>query len=583
MKNRLIEFLEKNLELDCEIDFNKLVEKPKISNQGDFSLPCFILAKSFGKNPAMVSSQIKEDLSSKLPDFICEIKSIGPFLNFYLNSQIESKEVLESVFNEDYKNLDIGKNKNILIEYPSPNSNKALHIGHSRNMLLGIFLTNVLRRLNFNPIHCNINNDRGIAICKTMLSYKLFGENSTPSSMNLKSDEFVSHFYVLFGIKNKENPQLELDKKAQEMLVLWENGDVETRELWKKLMDYVFEGYLKTYENYKMPEFDKQYFESQIFGNGKEIVLNALKNNVAGFKKEEDGAIYFDFENEQYGKKYLLRGDGTTMYMTQDLYLASLKKKDFKDFERSIFLVGHEQKYHFEVLFQLLEKLGISTKNENYHFAYGMIYDKDGKPFSSRNGTTISADEILEEVIEKSKNNLLSRENSKNLSELEINKRASVIGFAAFSFSVLKVNPLDDMKFDIEKSISFEGETSSYIQYTYSRIKSILRKSDFEDLEKLKNLEINYSSFLEIEMNLIKVLKEYNEVLVEAGNKYKLSLIPNFLIKLSQSYNDFYQNCHILNEENKELKDARLKLSLAVSNILKDGLSLLNIEVLEEM
>lgn len=572
MKEELITFLEKNIEI--KLDFESLLEKPKLSGHGDFSLPVFGLVKEYKKAPNIIANELCEKLSKKIPEFLEKITAVGPYVNFYLNSKQESKEVIENIFLKKYFENDFGNNQKILIEYPSPNTNKSLHLGHVRNILIGNSLSIILNKTGYKVIRTNLNNDRGIAICKSMLGYEMFFSDQTPEKLDLKPDEFISRCYVKFEKEAEENK--ELNVKAQEMLVKWEAKDKEILELWEKTMKLVFSGYKETYKNFKLKPFDKEYFESKIYTEGKELVLNALKKKVNGFGKEDDGAIFCDLTDIKFDKKYLLRGDGTTLYMTQDLYLASLKEKEFKA-DKYIFIVGKDQEYHFKVLFEILERIGLSDVNKNFHFAYGYVYDRDGKKFSSRKGKTIGADFLLSEVIEKAKENLKTKELTKNLSEKELEKRANVIGYSALAFSFLKVNPLDDIKFDIDRALMFEGETGPYVQYTYARIKSVLKKANYK-----ANLNINYDVFGEKEIQLIKILKEYQGILKDASDKYRISLIANYLSKLSQSYNDFYQNCPIIKEE-EEIKNARATLCYITSEVIKEGLSLLDIEVLEEM
>ena len=572
MKEKLIEFLKKNIEL--KLDFETLLEKPKLIEHGDFAFPVFNLAKELKKSPAIIAKELELDLSKNKPEFLKKIVALGPYLNFYLNSKIESKDVIENILTKKCFENNFGQNKKILIEYPSPNTNKALHLGHVRNILIGNSLSNILNSTGYKVIRTNLNNDRGIAICKSMLGYQMFFSKDTHENLGLKSDEFISKCYVKFEAEAEIDKSL--NEVAQEMLVKWENGDKKTITLWKKVLKLVFKGYKETYKNYKLKSFDKEYFESEIYDKGKELVLEALKNKVNGFEKEEDNAIFCDLTDIKLDKKYLLRGDGTSLYMTQDLYLAYLKEKEFKA-DRYIFIVGKEQEYHFKVLFEILSRIGSFNVNKNYHFAYGYVYDKDGKKFSSRKGKTIGADWLLDEVIERAKKNLKSKELTKNLTEKEFERRAIIIGYSALAFSFLKVNPIDDIKFDIERALMFEGETGPYIQYTYARIKSVLRKAKYKP-----NIKINYDLFGEKEIQLIKILKEYSDVLKEASDKYKISLIANYLTKVAQSYNDFYQNCPII-KENEEVKNARATLCFVTCEILKEGLALLDIEVLEEM
>ncbi len=572
MSEDLIKFLEKNFEV--KLDFSKLLEKPKVADHGDFSLPMFILAKDLKKAPPVIAKEFEEKLSKKLPDFLSKVVAVGPFLNFYLNSQKEAKDVLNIAINGDLFKIKVDKKQKVLIEYPSPNTNKALHIGHVRNILIGNSLANILKRVGHKVVRTNLNNDRGIALCKSMLGYELFYGNETPKSLGLKSDEFVSKCYVKFGEEAGKDDSL--NNNAQEMLVEWENGNKKVRDLWKKLLKWVYEGYKVTYKNFKLENYDKEYYESEIYDKGKEIVERALKNKINGFGVEDDGAVYCDLSDVNYDKKYLLRGDGTTLYMTQDLYLAQLKDKDFKA-DKYVFIVGKEQQYHFDVLFEILNRLGFGGTEKNYHFAYGYVYNKDGKKFSSRKGEVIGADWLYDEVVLRAKEGLKTKELTKNLSEKELNRRAEVIGCGALAFSFLKPNPTDDIKFDIDKALAFEGDTGPYVQYTYARIKSVIRKAEYRE-----KIDVDYSLYSEKEMSLIKLLKGYPEVVLEAASKYKISAVANYLIRVAQSYNEFYQSCPILKEKDG-VKNARLLLCDATSRVLANGLSLLGIDVLEEM
>ncbi len=568
----LINFIKSNLEID--VDVEKLLEKPKVKSHGDFSFPCFILSKELKKAPVQISQDLALKLSQNLPDFLEKVIAVGPFVNFYLDSQKEISQIFENF--DSYLSFKTKTPQKILIEWPSPNTNKSLHIGHTRNMLLGNALCKTLEKVGNQVIKTSINNDRGISICYAMLMYQEFFSEETPESLGIKPDEFVANCYIKFKQACEEFPQRNYEIQAQEMLVKWELGDKEIRNLWEKLLNWVYLGYSKTYQNYNLPKFDCEFYESQIFDKGKEIVLKALDDKISGFSKEDDGAIFIDLEDKNYGKKYLLRGDGTTLYMTQDIYLAQLKEEKFSA-DKYVFIVGKEQEYHFNVLFEILSRLGFGGVDKNYHFAYGYVYNEEGKKFSSRLGNTIGADFVLDEMIKKAKENLLNKELTKNLPEEELDRRAKIIGFGALSFTFLKQNPLSDMNFSIENALSFEGETGPYCQYTYARIQSVKRKANY------KKSSINYSLFDEREIELAKLIKEYPSILEEASTKYKLSSIANYSLKLSQGFNDFYQNSSILKAESQDLKQARLELSNLIGIILKDALSILNIDVLDEM
>lgn len=571
MSKILSQFLAKNIKV--KLDFKKLIEKPKNPSHGDFSFPVFLLSKEYKKAPIEIAKELKEELNKKLPKSFSKVEAMGPYLNFYLDNVSEIKDVLKNISNKKAFQIKNSKREKILMEYPSPNTNKSLHIGHVRNILLGNSISKLQEEIGNKVFRINLNNDRGIAICKAMLMYKLFGENKTPIDLNMAPDKFVESFYVMFKDKASENPKLE--DEALKMLENWEKGDKETIKLWEKLLGYVYEGYKYTYSIFNL-KFDKQYFESEIYDKGKEIVGNGVKNKVEGFEKDKDGAVFVDFKNKTYGKKYLLRGNGTTLYMTQDLYLASLKEKEFNA-DKYIFVVGSEQKYHFEVLFQLLDRLKIAKVENNYHLSYGYVYDKDGKKFSSRSGKVIRANELYEEIYNKAISNLKNKELTKNLNSKELNRRGKIIAFSALSFGMLKTNPQNDIHFDLESAISFEGETGPYILYTCARINSILNKASYK-----LNLEVDYNIYSQEEIEIIKLLNEYKEIIIESATKYKPSHLAQYLLRISKSFNEFYQKSQILKEE-ESIKQARLLMCFAILETLTKGLSIFGIEVLEEM
>lgn len=565
MKEELITFLK--VELTKDLDYDKLLEKPKVDGHGDFALPMFLLSKELKKSPIEIAKEKASKLTQKKPSFISKIEANGPYVNFFLNNELLAKEIIKSVF--DGSLLDInGKKEKILIEFPSPNTNKPLHLGHVRNMLLGKSISLILEKNGKKVIRANLNNDRGIAICKSMLAYLKYGNKLTPQKAKLKSDHFVGNFYVEFEKRKKENSNLE--EEAQQMLLKWEEGDKEIVGLWKLMNDWALQGFKETYEKYGISH-DKQYFESDIYKKGKETVLKGLKENI--FEKDEDGNIIVDLTSKGLDKKILLRKDGTSIYITQDIALAYEKEKDFKA-NRYIFVVGSEQAYHFNVLFNILEKLGFNTLDKNYHLSYGMVYLPEGR-MKSREGNVVDADDLLEDVRFSAKEELKIR--NKDLSEEELDKRSHIIALGAISFFILKFNPLHDMTYNPKESLSFEGETGPYVQYTYARIRSVLKKAKYS-----KAPQIDYSLFSEKEISLLKIIKEYPDVVREAAEKLRPSSITHYLIRLSQAYNDFYQNNPILIQE-KKTKEARLVLCDITSQILKDALLLLGIDTLEEM
>ena len=572
MKKDLIKFLKKFKEFE-NIDLENILEVPKNIEFGDLTFPCFFLSKTLKKNPNEIAENLNKKLNEKVPSFLDEINLIGAYINFKFNKGFVCEKVLNSIQSNEIFNFTNSNPKKILIEWPSPNTNKSLHIGHIRNMILGKALCNILEKTKNNVIKTNLYNDRGIAICKSLLMYDLFGENKTPKDFDMAPDIFCQKFYEMFEKKLKEDENNEYEKKAQEYLVLWESGDERIINLWKKFLSWVFDGYKKTFEDFKMPKFDKNYYESLIYDKGREIIENALKNKIKGFEVDESGAVFVDFKNDTLGKKYLLRADKTSVYMTQDLYLDSLKEKDFSP-DLKIFIVGCEQEYHFNVLFEILKRINKENQYKNIHYSYGYVFNKDGKKFSSRSGNTINASWLLNKVIKKAEDEILKRDYSKNLEKTEIKKRANKIGFSALTFSFLKPSPRNSINFDIEKSISFEGDSAGYILYTIARINSILKK------EKINLDKIEYNNILEDEFLLCQELNNYKDLILEASNKLKPNLLCNYLIKVCRKFNEYYSKEKIIGSSNINFK---LFLLQNILKVLEDVSKILDIETLKEM
>jgi arginyl-tRNA synthetase len=496
-------------------------------------------------------------------------------VNFRLNEENLAQELLDKDGDGsliDPCSLHANKtSQTVLLEWPSPNSNKPLHIGHGRNMLMGKSLANLLEKTGAKVIRVNLNNDRGIAICKSMLMYKLFGEGKTPESENRKSDYFVGDYYLMFEAKSKENPEYE--KQAQDMLVKWEAGDKEVHALWEKMNAWAFAGHNTTYERFGI-EHDKDYFESEIYKKGKDTIYAGLEKGLF-YKDAENGNIVCDLEDKGYGKKVLLRGDGTSIYMTQDIALAKEKVDDFGECDKYVFVVGNEQAYHFQVLFEVLSRLGFGDTEKFYHFAYGMIGLPEGK-MSSRKGNVIYADELLDELVEEAQQNLSRRELTAQLSEDERTRRARAIAMGALSFFILKFNPLSNFIFDKKQALSFEGETGPYLMYTYARIQSILRK-------EVAPKEVPIPQDLEEKTTqLVKVLLAYAPMLAESAKEYKISSVVLYLTKIAQAFNEFYHSCPILKSEG-DTKAFRLYIAVVTARVLKDGMDILGIPVLDEM
>jgi len=464
-----------------------------------------------------------------------EIK--GNYLNIFINKSKFIEETLKDI-DKDYGKEN--QKKTILIESPGPNTNKPLHIGHLRNMALSISLSNIYKKLGNKVINVDIINDRGIHICKSMLAYQLYGKNKKP---NKKSDHFVGDYYVIYSQKKI------LDEKAQEMLVKWEKGDKETIALWEKMNKWAIDGMYQTYKEFGL-KINKTYHESQYYNKGKNIVLEGLKKDL--FKKDKEGVVIDLGKN--LGKKVLLRADGTSIYITQDIYLAKKRYEDYK-FDKLIYIVGSEQIYHFKVLFEVLKKLKYKFADNCYHLSYGMVSLPEGK-MKSREGKVADADDLIENTIE------LAKKKNK--------KTSKIVALAAIKFLLLKYDSKKDFIFKPEEALSFEGETGPYIQYTHARINSILKKS------KPSN-KIDYKKYNQEEFQLIKKLSEFPGIIKDSAIKYKPNLLCNYLIQLSQLFNTYYSKYEIKTSKERTLLITKIK------QILSTGLNLLGIEAPESM
>ena len=561
--NTLAEFLSN---IDPE-EVESYLEVPPFELDFSYALPCYRLAKIEKKPPSIIGKELKTKL--KDVEYLEKIEVSGS----YLNLKIKPRYILESIFKykEDYGRIrDLQerideKKKRYVIEYPSPNTNKPLHFGHIRNMLLGKSVSNLLSYLGHIVFQVNLNNDRGIHICKSMLAYKKWGHNQPP---NKKSDHFVGDFYVKYNeMVAKDN---NLEKEAYELLRKWEKGDKETIKLWKKMNEWALQGHKKTYQKLSI-SFDKEYFESDLYLKGKEIILEGVKKGI--FEYLEDGAIVAKLKDKyNLEDKVLIRSDGTSLYITQDIYLAYKKKEDF-NYDKSIYVVGDEQIQVFRWLFAVLDMLGF--EGNNYHLSYGMINLPSGK-MKSREGTIVDADDIIEEVEQLAYQEVNKRYNK--LEESEKLKRAELIGLAALSFYILKYSPTKGFTFKPDESISFEGETGPYIQYCYARIESIIQKSG-----KKISTDINWELFQhEKESNLIKQLIYFPEVIKTVEKTYNIHLVPQYLLSLCQTFNSFYTSCQVISED-EALEKSRLLLIRCVQIIIKIGLTILGIDTLDQM
>ncbi len=562
-KDKISKKLAKLTKLD-KSSINTLLEVPPDPKLGDYAFPCFALSKTQKKNP----NEISEDLAKKfeVDKIIRKVEVNGPYVNFFIGSKELSKYVLKEVLTkkEDF-GLGSAKKEKIMVEYVGPNTNKSLHLGHVRNAAIGVSLGKILKFNGFKVILVNINNDRGMGLCEAMLGYKLFHDGEEPKE---KSDHFVANCYVEFKNAVKDDPSLK--QKAANLLVKWESNDKETKELWSKITGWVLKGYQDTYKKLGVI-YDKEYFESNVYKKGSRIVDEGLKK---GIFQIEEGAVMAKLEQFGIPDKILRKSDGTSVYMTQDLYLAEQRQKDFGT-DRMIYIVANEHNLHFRQLFKIFELLKRPWASKCHHLNYGLIHLPEGR-MKSREGTVIDADNLIEETRQLAENELKKRHSDLNPDDLQ--QRSEIIGDAAWRFFILKIDPYRDMLFNPKQSVSFEGETGPYLQYAHARICSILRKSEQKIITKF-----DYSLLQnESEHNLIKQLGNFPEIITQAASHYKPSLICRYLLDLAQMFNEFYHKHKVLGE-NQELSKARLALVDSTRQVLENGLTLLGIEAPERM
>ncbi len=556
-----------------------MLEIPPDSQMGDFAFPCFALAKIRKKSPQLIAHDLAAAVHAL--DIAEKVVAIGPYVNFFLNKKALAETILKTIAQQKDKYGMQKQKQRIMVEFCSPNTNKPLHLGHVRNIALGDSASRIFSFMGNYVIKACLINDRGVHICKSMLAYKKWGHNKNP---DCKGDFFVGKYYQLFAQKAAEDPKLE--EQAQELLRQWELGTEDVVELWKKMNQWVYDGFEKTYAALGV-SFDKHYYESDIYTFGKELVLDGLKRGI--FVKKE-GAIVVLLEDVELPDKVLIRSDGTAIYMTQDLYLAQKKVHDFA-LDRSIYVVGSEQNMHFQQLFAILKKLGyIKTMSTSstlsklnyvqewadacYHLSYGMVLLPEGK-MKSREGKVVDADTIIEEMISLAKKEILKRH--QELEHAVLENRARQVGLAALKFYLLKIDPVKDMVYHPEESISFEGETGPYVQYTHARIASILRKYG-KDVPNI----VDFTVLNEKEFHLTSLLAQFPCIVEESAVQYKPSHLCRYLLDLCQASNSYYHDVPVLKAD-KKVSEARLYLIAAVKQVLRNGLELLGIEAPEEM
>ena len=556
---------------------------------GDITLVVYPILKYIKLNPQVISKDIGEYLINS-SSIISSYNIISGFLNFTISDNYYIKILNEIIHNDDYGLKKIDNNsKTIIVEFSSPNTNKPLHLGHIRNNLLGDSVAKILEANGNKVVKTQIINDRGIHICKSMVSWELYGNGDTPEKVNIKGDKFVGDFYVLFEkkyrleinrlIKKGHSEEYAKNKspillKAKEMLSKWEIGEKEVISLWNKMNKWVYKGFDITYKKLGIT-FDSNYYESMTYLLGKKIIEKGINKNI--FFRKDDGSVWVDLKSEGLDEKLLLRSDGTSVYMTQDLGTAVQRYNDNPSLSGMVYTVGNEQDYHFKVLFLILKKLGFVWADSLHHLSYGMVDLPDGK-MKSREGNIVDADEL----IHKMKNT--AKEISKKLGKLdglsvsEKNNLYDTIGLGALKYYILKVDPKKRILFDPEKSIDFSGNTGPFIQYTYARIRSIIRNSS-ENFDK----PITKPNFNFRETNLIKHLLLFPELITQSSKLLSPSLIANYLYELVKLFNSFYQNVNILGEKNEQTRKMRIMLTQITGRNIKKSCGLLGIKVPEKM
>ena len=581
--------LSKYLKLKYNLDYNDFeIQQTRKDFEGDLTIVIFPLLKYIKQNPVNLGKELGTFILNN-SIHVTGFNVIQGFLNLTISS-FYYLEFLNNSLNDDYGFNRINKNSSLyLVEYSSPNTNKPLHLGHIRNILLGYSMSKILEASGKRVNKTQIINDRGIHICKSIVAWLKYGDNKSPSDSNEKGDFFVGKYYILFdkiykkevseliksGLAKKEAEQnSSIFLEAKELLKKWEAGDKEVINIWKLMNGWVYEGFNKTYNDLGV-DFDSLYYESETYLIGKEIIKHGLEKQI--FYKKNDGSVWIDLSDQGLDEKLLLRSDGTSVYMTQDLGTAYKRYKDNPEMKGLIYTVGNEQDYHFNVLFKILEKLGFKWAENLFHLSYGMVDLPSGK-MKSREGTVVDADELILEMTNNASK--LSKELGKldGLSSNDKKVLNETIGLGALKYYILKVDPKKRILFDPNDSIDFNGNTGPFIQYTYARIQSLLTKSNYKKSKINNQLEIN-----DKEKQLLKLLTIFPEIIKSAADNLNPALIANYTYELVKNFNSYYQTTTILKINDEELKGFRLTLSYKVASIIKSSMKLLGINVPEKM
>lgn len=564
-------------------------QKTRAEFEGDITLVVFPFVKAARKAPAMVAQEVGEALVGGL---IEKYNAVQGFLNLCIAQSYWIEQLQAIAENTEYGQLSRGEGEKplMMVEYSSPNTNKPLHLGHVRNNLLGYSIAKIQEANGWNVVKTNIVNDRGIHICKSMLAWLKFGNGETPETSGKKGDHLIGDYYVRFDIEYKAQikelmaqgmdeetakKEAPLIKEAQAMLVKWEQNDPEVRALWQKMNEWVYAGFDETYAQMGVG-FDKIYYESDTYLVGKGEVERGLAKG--DFYRREDGSVWADLAQNGLDEKLLLRADGTSVYMTQDIGTAKLRFEDYP-IDKMVYVVGNEQEYHFKVLSILLDRLGFPFGKELVHFSYGMVELPNGK-MKSREGTVVDADDLMAQMIADAKEISKDKVNTlPDITEEEANEIARMVGLGALKYFILKVDPRKNMLFNPEESIDFNGNTGPFIQYTYARIQSVLRKA--QGVQEFRSLGVQELS--EKELSLIQRLVDYPAAVRQAGDEFSPAVIANYAYALACDFNSFYHDHSILNEADADKRALRLMLAQTVAKVIKSAMALLGIEVPNRM
>ncbi len=575
---------------DLDIEASKIVpQTTKKEFEGNLTIVVFPFLRASKKAPEATAQEIGEYLAANC-EAVKSFNVIKGFLNIVIEPKFWNGVLKHIAETPDYGfKAPTADSQLVMIEYSSPNTNKPLHLGHVRNNLLGYSLSLIMKANGYKVVKTNIVNDRGIHICKSMLAWEKWGNNITPEKAGKKGDHLIGDFYVMFDKHFKAEVKELMEKgmtedeakeasplmhEAREMLKKWEDGDENVRSVWRMMNEWVYAGFDETYKRLGV-DFDKIYYESNTYLEGKEKVMEGLEKGI--MYRKEDGSVWADLTADGLDHKLLLRADGTSVYMTQDIGTAKLRYQDYP-IDKMIYVVGNEQNYHFQVLSLLLDKLGFKWGKDLVHFSYGMVELPEGK-MKSREGTVVDADDLMDEMIETARQTSAELGKLDNCSAEEANEIARIIGLGALKYFILKVDPRKNMTFNPKESIDFNGNTGPFIQYTYARIQSLLRKTADAGMKaEIADVEPN-----EKEVALIQRLADFPNVVAEAGRSYSPAQIANYVYDLVKEYNQFYHDYSIMKEENEAVRSFRIKLSEEVGKVIRRATGLLGIEVPNRM